>query len=306
MILITGGAGFIGSHCVWELLAEGAKIRVLDDFSSGKRDNLPASPNLDVIEGDVRDAACVDRCMCDVTHVLHLAAQVSVPQSIREPVNSHSINIAGFLNVLDAVRRHGAQRMVYASSAAVYGVPDELPLSEQSGAQPLSPYGLEKLVNEQYANLYGALYRVSTLGLRYFNVYGARQDPRSPYSGVISKFADWAIAGQPFLVHGDGKQTRDFIHAGDVARANVAALKSTTCGVINIGTGRSVTLLELIEAFEGALGGAVEVRHLDAREGEVPYSSVTPRRMREELGIASTTPLDEGIALLMKYLQARR
>lgn len=301
-VLVTGGAGFIGSHTVEALLASGARVRVLDDLSSGHLRYLPSDAHLEFVQGDVRDVACVARCMQGITHVLHLAAQVSVPVSIQQPLHSHSVNIAGFLNVLDAARQAGVQRMVYASSAAVYGVPVQLPLSEDSPVAALSPYGLEKLVNDQYAQLFSQLYNFSSMGLRYFNVYGPRQDPSSPYSGVISKFASWAQQGQGFTVFGDGSQTRDFIFVKDVARANVAALLSTARGVTNVATGRSVTLLEMIDTFSTCVGRTIAVKHDAARAGDVPYSEVTPVRMQQELGIADTVSLQDGLRQLLASL----
>ena len=190
-VLVTGGAGFIGSHSVDALLAQGARVRVLDDLSTGSLDNLRhVRDRIELIEGDIRDPLCVARALQGITPVLHLAALVSVPASIEAPVHSHSINSLGFIQVLDAARLAGVERMVYASSAAVYGVPAHLPLNDASPVAPMSPYGLEKLVNDQYAALYGELYGLSSLGLRFFNVYGPRQDPKSPYSGVISIFSD--------------------------------------------------------------------------------------------------------------------
>lgn len=302
LVLVTGGAGFIGSHTVEALLATGAHVRVLDNLSSGYLNYLPQHPDLEFVQGDVRDSACVAQCMQGITHVLHLAAQVSVPVSIQQPLHSHSVNIAGFLNVLDAARQAGVQRMVYASSAAVYGVPVQLPLSEDSPVSALSPYGLEKSVNDQYAHLFGELYDFSAMGVRYFNVYGPRQDPSSPYSGVISKFANWAKQGQGFTVFGDGSQTRDFIFVKDVARANVAALQSVARGVTNVATGRSVTLLEMIDTFAVCVGHPITVKHEAARAGDVPYSEVTPTRMQQELGIYDTVSLQDGLGQLLTSL----
>ena len=301
-ILVTGGAGFIGSHSVEAMLAQGARVRVLDDLSSGSRANLPQHAALEFIESDIRDAATVRAAMQDITHVLHLAAQVSVPESVKAPLHSHSINIAGFLNVMDAARLAGVQRMVYASSAAVYGVPAALPLTEASPVSPLSPYGLEKLSNDHYAKLYGELYGFNAVGMRYFNVFGPRQDPSSTYSGVISKFASWALQGQPFTIFGDGLQTRDFIYVGDIARANLAALQCDARGVINVATGRTVTLLQLADALGAAVSRTMEIRHQPAREGDVPHSSVTPTRMREELGVSDPVSLEAGIKRLIAHL----
>lgn len=298
-VLITGGAGFIGSHSAETLLAAGARVTVLDNFSSGKRTNLPAFPALTVICGDIRDPSTVDQALAGVSHVLHLAAQVSVPASVADPLASSQQNIQGFLNVLDGARRAKVARFVYASSAAVYGVPARLPLDEESPVAPLSPYGLEKSVNDQYAALYRELYGLSTLGLRYFNVYGPRQDPASPYAGVISRFAAAMIKGEPLRVFGDGGQTRDFIFVRDVARLNLRALESPASGVCNIATGHSVTLLELIGALAECAGCTPQIRHEAPSSGDIRYSAASPRRMLELLGPLAMTPLSDGLQQLL-------
>jgi len=306
-VLITGGAGFIGSHTADALLTQGFAVRVLDNFSNGKHANLNAlalaDGRLTVIEGDVRDAAITDAAVKGVDAVLHLAAQVSVPRSVADPVESATHNIAGFLNVLDAVRRHKIPRMVYASSAAVYGVPEALPLTEANTAKPLSPYGLEKFINDQYAALYGELYGVSSVGMRYFNVYGPRQDPKSPYAGVISKFADGLEGASPLRVFGDGSQTRDFIYVGDVARANVLALQGDVVGVLNVGTGTSVTLLELIEAMKEAFDKPAMVRHEPPATGDIAHSATNPARLKQTLGWQPATTFVQGLRALAGSLR---
>jgi UDP-glucose 4-epimerase len=302
--LVTGGAGFIGSHSVEQLLAAGARVRVLDNLSSGKASNLPKHAQLELVQGDIRDANSVAAALSGgVTHVLHLAAQVSVATSCEHPVESASHNLAGFLNVLDGARRSGVAKMVYASSAAVYGTPVSLPLTEQSPVAPLSPYGLEKSINDQYARLFLNLYGFPAMGMRFFNVYGPRQDPKSPYSGVISVFSDRICRGDALTVNGDGGQTRDFIYVGDVARANVAALGSPHTGVCNVATGKSVTLLELIAGLSEAAGRKPDVRFGPERSGDIRDSAADPRCMREELGIADTTPLSAGLRKLLESLQ---
>ncbi len=297
-VLVTGGAGFIGSHSVEHLLAGGARVRVLDNFSSGKRQNLPQHPALEVLAGDIRESADVAAALAEVTHVLHLAAQVSVATSVADPLGSAAVNISGFLNVLEAARRSGVQRFAYASSAAVYGVPARLPLTEQAPALPISPYGLEKTVNDQYAHLYHCLYGMPTLGLRYFNVYGPRQDPSSPYSGVISIFVRRLREGQGLLVYGDGQQTRDFIYAGDVARANVAALGASACGVCNVATGHSVKLQELIDTLADVAGAKPEITYETAREGDIRHSAAANERLALELSISTFTSLRDGLERL--------
>ena len=305
-VLITGGAGFIGSHTADVLLSQGFAVRVLDNLSNGKRANLNASAladgRLSLIDGDVRDAAVVDAAVTGVDAVMHLAAQVSVPRSVADPVESSTHNVAGFLNVLDAVRRHKIPRMVYASSAAVYGVPEALPLTEANTAKPLSPYGLEKLINDQYAALYRELYGLSSVGMRYFNVYGPRQDPKSPYAGVISKFADGLKGASPLRVFGDGSQTRDFIYVGDVARANALALQSDVTDVLNVGTGTSVTLLDLIDAMKEAFGKPAEVRHEPPATGDIAHSATNPARLKQTLGWQPATTFVQGLRALAESL----
>ena len=299
-VLVTGGAGFIGSHSVEALLAGGSRVTVLDNFSSGKRANLPQHADLSVVEGDIRDEALVMRVVEPVTHVLHLAAQVSVRASVEEPVASAGHNVTGFLNVLGAVRSRPGVRMVYASSAAVYGAPRDLPLVESSACEPSSPYGLEKFVNDQYAALFRALYDVSALGLRYFNVYGPRQDPASPYAGVISRFASRLHADEPLTVFGDGQQTRDFVFVKDVARANVAALSCAETGVVNVGTGRSVTLIELVKTLARCAGRTPEVRFGPPAPGDIRHSAMRPDRIREMLGFLPGTTLHDGLRFLLQ------
>jgi UDP-glucose 4-epimerase len=297
-VLVTGGAGFIGSHSVEALLDKGARVTVLDNLSTGKRANVPENEQVESIEGDIRDAATVRRAMQGVTHVLHLAAQVSVRASLEDPAHSASHNIAGFLNVADAARNAGV-RLVYASSAAVYGAPETLPLDEGAPCRPTSPYGLEKWIDDQYAGLYRDLYGTSTLGMRYFNVYGPRQDPASPYAGVISRFAACIGSDAPLTVFGDGRQTRDFVYVGDVARANVAALESSYQGVLNVGTGTSVNLLQLIEALGRCAARTPQVRFNPPVAGDIRDSAMRPERMREVLGFVPATALVDGLAQLL-------
>ena len=299
-VLVTGGAGFIGSHTVERLLAMEIPVRVLDNLASGHRSNLPtAHERLEFIEGDITDASIVDRAMQGVSHCLHLAAQVSVVASLENPENSASQNIVGFVNVLHAAREHGIGRLVYASSAAVYGKPELVPLAEDAAILPISPYGLEKQIDEQYADLYRRLYGVSALGLRYFNVFGPRQDPASPYSGVIALFTDRIAKGKSLVVYGDGRQTRDFIYVGDVANANIAALTGTLEGACNIGTGQQVTLLELIEILSKLAGKSCLIDYQPPREGDIRHSCARVEKMQAKLGITADSTLESGLATLL-------
>ncbi len=301
-VLVTGGAGFIGSHSTDALLTAGAQVTVLDNFSNGKRANLPGEhAALRIIEGDIRDPAEVPKALDGVTHVLHLAAQVSVQSSVADPVNSCHNNVVGFLNVLDAARQAGVKRMVYASSAAVYGTPKALPLDESAPVAPISPYGLEKYIDDQYAALYLGLYGFSALGMRYFNVYGPRQDPRSPYAGVISKFTDAMAADRPVRIFGDGGQTRDFVFVKDIARMNLLALQlgPEAAGVCNIGTGTSVTLLRMVDALAAAAGKPVARQFEPPATGDIRDSAMSPARLLALFGEKPATPLTDGLKQLL-------
>jgi UDP-glucose 4-epimerase len=300
IVLVTGGAGFIGSHSVEALLAAGHAVRVLDNFSSGKPSNLPGRhPSLEVVSGDVRDPVAVARAVDGVAAVLHLAAQVSVQVSVEHPVESATHNVLGFVNVLECARRADVRRVVYASSAAVFGTPRSLPLDEESPLDPISPYGLEKRIDEQYGALFRSLHGVSSLGLRYFNVYGPRQDPSSPYSGVISRFARAAAAGEGVRIFGDGGQTRDFVYVGDIAAVNVRALESEAEGVCNVGTGRSVSLLDMVDALEGCVGRRIERRFEPPAKGDIRDSATSTARLHAWLGFVPEVPLARGLARLL-------
>jgi UDP-glucose 4-epimerase len=298
-VLVTGGAGFIGSHSVDALLAVGAQVTVLDNLSTGKLTNLPKSTRLHFIQGDIRDARTVEQALQGVSHVLHLAAQVSVTASITDPVISFTHNIQGFLNVLDGVRRHKIMHMVYASSAAVYGTPIKLPLDESAPMAPLSPYALEKSINDQYASLYHELYGVDAIGLRYFNVYGPRQDSASAYAGVISRFASAILKGDVLTVFGDGEQTRDFVFVKDVALLNVRALQSDAVGVCNIATGSSITLMELIQILGSCSGSVPQVVHSPSVNGDILHSATNTGQMRSWFGAMEMTPIKAGLQQLM-------
>jgi len=305
-VLVTGGAGFIGSHSVEALLGAGAEVVVLDDFSAGRRENLPAHARLAVIEGDIRDARAVNAAMQGASHVLHLAAQVSVRASVEDPAGSATRNVTGFLNVLDAARRLEVSRIVYASSAAVYGDPERLPLDEAAACRPSSPYGLEKLVDDQYARLFHTLYGMSVLGLRYFNIYGPRQDPASPYAGVISRFASRIAAGEPLTVFGDGGQTRDFVFVKDVARVNRLALEAGECGVLNVGTGVTSSLLDLVAALAACVRREPQVRFDPPAAGDIRHSAMNPARLRAVLGFVPDTRLVQGLQSLLPAVDTGR
>ena len=303
LVLVTGGAGFIGSHTVEALLDSGAWVRVFDNLSTGKRDNLPSHPRLELQVGDIRNPQEVNAAMQGITHVLHLAAQVSVQASVEDPPTSCTQNIYGFVNVLHAACQNKVQRFVYASSAAVYGVPEQVPLSEESRLAPISPYGLEKYVNEQYAALFKSLYGFQSMGLRYFNVFGPRQDPKSPYAGVISKFIERISENKPLIVFGDGLQTRDFIYVKDIAQTNRVALEGTGIGVCNVATGTTWTLLQVIASLSSCVNSTLEVEHKDPRGGDILHSAAYNKRLREVLGYTPQATLEDGLKALLQSLK---
>lgn len=303
--LVTGGAGFIGSHLCEALVARGCGVRVLDDFSSGHRENLRAvRDEIEIMEGDVRDAAAVESAARGVDGVFHLAALVSVPDSVNRPRDSHAINAGGTLNVLLAARAAGARRVVYASTAASYGSDPELPKREDMLPMPESPYAADKVAGELYLRVFAKLYGVETVALRFFNVYGPRQDPRSPYSGVISRFAHALRAGARPVIFGDGGQTRDFVYVGDVALACVAAMFHPAVGrgdVFNVATGRSVSLLELLRALGELTGRTIEPEFAPERPGDIRHSAADVRRAADTLGFRAEVSLRDGLRRLLIY-----
>lgn len=303
-ILVTGGAGFIGSHTVDALLADQKEVVVLDNLSSGKLSNLNlAHPHLKFIEGDVLMYDLLAKIVASVDAVLHLAAIASVPQSIDDPIHTLQVNTAGTLHVLEAVRQAKRDiRIVYASSAAVYGDIKTLPAQEAfaTAATRLSPYALQKWQSEEYADLYQHLHGINSLGVRYFNVYGVRQDPNSPYSGVISRFMDAFEKQTQAVVFGDGLQTRDFIHVSDVAKANKLALYHTASGAMNIATGKPETLLSLIKCIEAAGKKSLHYRHEAARVGDILASYGDPSRAQQALQFKANKSLAEGIATMIE------
>ncbi|MCP4432977.1 MAG: NAD-dependent epimerase/dehydratase family protein [Gammaproteobacteria bacterium] len=300
-VLITGGAGFIGSHTADLLLSQNIPVRVLDNLSSGHRHNLPEVHSLfEFIEGDITDAPTVNKAMEGVSHCLNLAAQVSVVASLEDPQFSAMQNIIGFVNVLVAAQKNQIEKLVYASSAAIYGEPSEIPLPETAIKQQLSPYGLEKQVNEEYADMFSRIYDLPSLGQRFFNVYGPRQDPTSPYAGVIALFVERISRSADLTVFGDGSQTRDFIYVGDVARANMAALENKITGACNIATGQQTSLLDLINVLSEITGRSCQVTHVSPREGDIKHSLANPARMNQKLGFVAETDIRQGLTKLIE------
>ena len=294
-VLVTGGAGFVGSRLA-ETLAAHNDVRVLDNFSTGSRANLP--PNVDLVEGDVREETTVYAAMDGVDVVYHQAGLVSVPESLDAPVASSDINVGGTVQVLDAARRHDA-RVVLASSAAVYGDADVQPISEDAEKNPSSPYGADKLAADNYADVFADAYDLPVLTLRYFNVYGPGQNPE--YSGVIDAFLRRALADEPLVVHGDGEQTRDFVHLDDVVRANLAAGVSTQTGqAFNVGSGSSVTIRRLAEMIRELADADAPIEHGPARPGDIRHSEARIDRANRHLGYQPQISLREGLRTMVQ------
>jgi UDP-glucose 4-epimerase len=298
--LVTGGCGFIGSHIADALLAAGHAVRILDDLSTGRRANKPRAAELTV--GDVADPDAVAAAMRGVDGCFHLAAIASVERGNQDWLGTHRVNLGGTITVLDAARRArpdgGPVPVIYASSAAVYGDNPALPLNEDAAPRPLSAYGADKLGCELHARVAGLVHAVPTTGLRFFNVYGPRQDPASPYSGVISIFCDRLRAGRGVTVFGDGGQTRDFVFVADVVRALLTAMREVSCQarVFNVCTGRATSVADLARTIAEVLGVAPEIGFGPARPGDVRASLGDPAAARAALGFAAETTLRDGLA----------
>jgi nucleoside-diphosphate-sugar epimerase len=305
MYLVTGGAGFIGSHIVERLRSRGEAVRIADDFSSGRRENVPAG--VDVVEGDLADPAVAKKAVAGCEFVIHQAAIPSVPRSVNDPVRSHRANVDGTLNMLIAARDAGAKRLVFAGSSSVYGDAAVLPKREDMRPAPLSPYALQKLVGEQYCQMFTRLYGLETVVTRYFNVFGPRQQPGSPYSGVISLFIEALAEGRAPKLHGDGKQTRDFTFVGDVVTGVLRCCEAPNVAgeVINVAAGGRISLLELIRSLQMILGTNLTPEFGPTREGDVRDSQADIGKARKLLGFAPSVPFDEGLRQTVAWYQTR-
>ncbi|HEN8713127.1 TPA: NAD-dependent epimerase/dehydratase family protein [Pseudomonas putida] len=303
-ILITGGAGFIGSHLTDALLAKGYAVRVLDNLSTGKRSNLPLSnPNLQLIEGDVADAALVAQAVQGCGGVVHLAAVASVQASVDDPVRTHQSNFIGTLNVCEAMRLAGVKRVLFASSAAVYGNNGEgASIDEDTPKAPLTPYASDKLASEYYLDFYRRAHGLLPVVFRFFNIYGPRQDPSSPYSGVISIFAERAQKGLPIAVFGDGEQTRDFFFVSDLVKLLVQGLESGPVaeGAINVGLNQATSLNQILAALAQVLGKLPEVSYQPARAGDIRHSRANNQRLLSGFEMPQATAIEVGLAQLLK------
>ncbi|MEW6399103.1 MAG: NAD-dependent epimerase/dehydratase family protein [Bacillota bacterium] len=301
-VLVTGGAGFIGSHLVEALLARGHQVAVVDNLSTGRRENVPSGADFQAVDiGDpVRVGEVFERFRPEI--VYHLAAQTSVRRSTGDPAGDASTNVVGSINVLDASVRTGVEKVVYASSGgAIYGEPDGLPVREDHPVRPLSPYGLSKYVVELYLRLYRDNHGLRYSVLRYPNVYGPRQDPYGE-AGVVAIFSRTLLAGERPVIFGDGRQTRDYVYVADVVEASLLCLERGDDAVYNLGWGREVSVLELLASLQEVLGTDVPPRHDPPRPGEVSRICLDASRAKEELGWQPTTPLAEGLRLTARWV----
>ena len=300
--LVTGGAGFIGSHICDRLLTEGHQVRILDNFSTGKHENIPASDDVEVIEGDVGDYDTVKSAMQDINMVFHEAAIASVPETVGNPLASERVNYRGTLNILEAARHAGVQRVMFACSAAVYGDLPELPKQENMPVKPLSPYAVDKLASEHACQMYTHLYGLETVSLRYFNVFGPRQDPTSPYSGVISIFTDFINQGKQPTIYGDGEQTRDFVYVSDVVEANILASTSPSAAgkAFNVATNGKLSINDLLKTICNIKGALFEPGYKPGREGDIRHSRADISAAQEQLGWKPVVGFEDGLRRLFE------
>jgi UDP-glucose 4-epimerase len=305
--LVTGGAGFIGSNIVKALLARGDKVRVLDNYSTGKRANLfPFRNNTDlqIIEADLRSSHSVRKAVDGVEYILHQGALPSVPRSVRDPITTNDVNILGTLNILQAAREYAVKRVVYASSSSIYGNNENMPKSEDMPVQPISPYALTKYAGERYCQLFYQLYGVETVCLRYFNVFGPNQDSSSQYSAVIPKFIKMMKRGEAPVINGDGNQSRDFTYVENNVRANLLACVAPNVAgeVFNIACGANYTVLGLVDILNNLLGTHVEPVFGPKQAGDVRHSLASIDKARRMLGYEPAVGFEEGLALTIRSL----
>jgi nucleoside-diphosphate-sugar epimerase len=307
-VLVTGGAGFIGSNLAADLLRRGFSVRILDNFATGRRSNLDAlEGEADVIEGDIQSYERASRAVSGCEIVFHQAALPSVPRSVQDPLTSNATNVIGTLNVLLAARDHGVKRVIVASSSSVYGASPNLPKREQDPAVPISPYATAKLAAEHYARSFHAVYGLETVALRYFNVFGPRQDPASEYSAVIPRFISRLAANEPPVIYGDGEQSRDFTYIENVVRANLLALEAQDAAgsVYNIACGARISLNQLFAELSEILGSDVAPAYAAPRPGEVKHSQADISLARDELGYEPRVELGDGLRRTVEWLQSQ-
>ena len=308
-VLITGGAGFIGSHLAERLVEKDHEVILLDNLSTGKIENIANFANcVKFVKEDIRNTEALQRLCVGCDLIYHEAAVVSVPYSVEHPQETHDVNIQGTFNVLQAARTCRVKRVVFACSAAIYGEDPELPKRETMAPAPISPYGLEKITGEYYLGVFNKLYGVETVSLRYFNVFGPRQDPRSPYSGVISIFVDRVLSRQTPTIFGDGEQCRDFVYVANVVQANLLAgtVPSAAGRCYNVGCGKRTTLNDLLRILARLDGQQVTPRYAEVRAGDIRDSLADISRAERELGYRPTVGVEEGLGHLLDYERKQR
>lgn len=304
--LVTGGAGFIGSHIAEALLEQGAQVRVLDNFSTGKRENLEAiRPRIEILEADLRDAEQVKKAVQDMDVIFHEAAFVSVPQSMQDPQECFDVNVTGTAALFEAARKAGAQRVVFATSAAVYGDSIDLPLTEETALRPLSPYAASKRVDEIYGQLYSTSFGLEVVALRYFNVYGPRQRPDSMYAAAVPIFIRRLLNGERVTIFGDGGQTRDLINIRDVVRANLIAARHPAAPgeIFNICTGIETRIIDLVEVLQDLFPSAAEPIFAEPRPGDIYRSIGSPEKAAEKMGFRAEVSLEQGLREAVEWMR---
>lgn len=307
-VLVTGGGGFIGSHLVARLCHEGYQVRVLDNFATGRRENLLHLPDeINLVEGDIQSYERVHNAVRGCELVFHLAALPSVPRSIQDPLTSNASNVTGTLNVLLAARDEGVRRVIFASSSSVYGANQELPKREDMPALPIAPYGVAKLAAESYCRAFFEVYGLETVALRYFNVFGPRQDPLSQYAAVIPNFITAFLEDRQPVVYGDGENSRDFTYVDNAVEANLLAAKAEAVAgrTFNIACGERITLNELLDAIRALTGKQIEARYADPRPGDVPHSLADINRAREELEYKVAIDVRGGLKQTLEHLEGQ-
>jgi UDP-glucose 4-epimerase len=304
--LVTGGAGFIGSHIVEALVAQGAAVRVLDNFSTGKRENLNVvRDQIDILEGDLRDPTMIRRAVDGVDVIFHEAAFVSVPQSMEQPRDCLDVNVTGTSELFEAARRAGARRVVFATSAAVYGDSTDMPLSEETALRPLSPYAASKRVDEIYGQLYTTSFGLDVVALRYFNVYGPRQRPDSMYAAAVPIFIRRLLDGKPVTIFGDGGQTRDLINIHDVVHANLTASEHPAAPgeIFNICTGIETRIIDLVEILQDLFPEAAAPVFAEPRAGDIYRSIGSPQKAADLLGFQARVSLEQGLKEAVEWMR---
>jgi UDP-N-acetylglucosamine/UDP-N-acetyl-alpha-D-glucosaminouronate 4-epimerase len=304
--LVTGGAGFIGSHLTEELVRRGQQVRVLDSLITGKRRNLDHIPGVEFVEGDLAESGVAERAVQGVNYVLHQAAIPSVPRSVKDPVTSNRANVTATVNILVAARDAGVQRLVYAGSSSAYGNTPTLPKREEMPTNPLSPYALQKLVSEQYCQMFTQLYGFETVTTRYFNVFGPRQDPNSPYSGVISLFSTALLENRQPTIFGDGEQTRDFTYVANVVDGVLRCCDAPKAAgeMVNMATGGRISLNELLKTMNQLLGTNIQAIYREERAGDVRDSQADISKAESLLGYQPTVLLEEGLRRTLDWCRA--